>query len=131
MSGPGRAVACLPHRFYSTMSEETYYQVLKIIEHNPEITQRELADTLGISLGKTNYCLKSLVGKGWVKANNFKNSNNKLAYAYLLTPKGIEQKGRITVRFLKRKMNEYEALRQEIDQLQLEVDQKPPSKGSE
>ena len=113
------------------MSEETYYQVLKIIEHNPEITQRELADTLGISLGKTNYCLKSLVGKGWVKANNFKNSNNKLAYAYLLTPKGIEQKGRITVRFLKRKMNEYEALRQEIDQLQLEVDQKPPSKGSE
>lgn len=105
------------------MSEETYYQVLKIIEHNPEITQRELAQTLGISVGKTNYCLKSLVEKGWVKANNFKNSNNKLAYAYLLTPRGIEQKGRITVRFLKRKMNEYEALKHEIDRLQLEVNE--------
>ena len=111
-----RAVACL------NMPEETHYHVLRIIESNPEITQRELARELGVSLGKANYCLKSLIELGWVKANNFKNSKNKLAYAYLLTPKGIEQKGRITVRFLQRKMKEYEALRDEIDRLKKEVD---------
>ena len=103
------------------MPEETYYQVLKIIQSNPQITQRELANELGVSLGKVNYCLKSLIERGWIKANNFKNSKNKLAYAYLLTPKGIEQKGRITVRFLKRKMNEYEALKDEIERLKKEV----------
>lgn len=103
------------------MSEDTHYKVLKIIEGNPEITQRELAGELGVSLGKANYCLKSLMEKGWVKANNFKNSNNKLAYAYLLTPRGIEQKTALTLHFLKRKMTEYEQLRQEIEEMQKEV----------
>jgi EPS-associated MarR family transcriptional regulator len=103
------------------MSEDTHYKVLKIIESNPEITQRELAGELGVSLGKANYCLKSLMEKGWVKANNFKNSNNKLAYAYLLTPRGIEQKTALTLHFLKRKMTEYEQLRQEIEEMQKEV----------
>jgi EPS-associated MarR family transcriptional regulator len=103
------------------MSEDTHYKVLKIIESNPEITQRELAGELGVSLGKANYCLKSLMEKGWVKANNFKNSNNKLAYAYLLTPRGIEQKTALALHFLKRKMTEYEQLRQEIEEMQKEV----------
>ncbi len=114
-----RAVACL------NMPEETHYHVLRIIERNPKITQRELASELGVSLGKANYCLKSLIELGWVKANNFKNSKNKLAYVYLLTPQGIEQKGRITVRFLRRKLKEYEELRDEIDRLKKEVGNPP------
>jgi len=101
--------------------EEIHLQVLRIIESNPEITQRELAKSLGVSLGKTNYCLKALIEKGWLKANNFKNSNNKLAYAYILTPKGIEEKANITVQFLKRKLWEFEALKEEIEQLRREV----------
>jgi EPS-associated MarR family transcriptional regulator len=105
------------------MNEDTHFRVLKVIETNPQITQRELANELGISLGKANYCLKSLAQKGWIKASNFKNSNNKLAYAYLLTPIGIEEKARMTVRFLRRKMNEYEALKLEISQLKRDVSQ--------
>ena len=105
------------------MNEDTHFRVLKVIERNPQITQRELANELGISLGKANYCLKSLAQKGWIKASNFKNSNNKLAYAYLLTPIGIEEKARMTVRFLRRKMNEYEALKLEISQLKRDVSQ--------
>jgi EPS-associated MarR family transcriptional regulator len=100
---------------------ETHYKVLRHIEDNPEITQRELARDLGISLGKANYCLKALIEKGWVKANNFKNSNNKAAYAYLLTPKGIERKAQITVSYLKRKLEEYESIKQEIEQLKSEL----------
>jgi len=103
------------------MSEEIHYHVLKIIEKNPSITQRELANELGVSVGKANYCLKALIDKGWVKANNFKNSNNKLAYIYKLTPSGIEQKARITVNFLKRKMSDYEELKQEIEMLKNEI----------
>jgi EPS-associated MarR family transcriptional regulator len=105
------------------MNEDTHFRVLKVIETNPQITQRELANELGISLGKVNYCLKSLAQKGWIKASNFKNSNNKLAYAYLLTPIGIEEKARMTVRFLRRKMDEYEALKLEISQLKRDVSQ--------
>ena len=101
---------------------DTHLKVLRHLEDNPEITQRELARELGISLGKVNYCLKALIEKGWVKANNFKNSNNKAAYAYLLTPTGIERKAQITARYLRRKMEEYEALTQEIEQLKSEVD---------
>ena len=74
-----------------------------------------------MSLGKVNYCIKALVQKGWVKANNFKNNKNKAAYAYLLTPKGIEQKAKITMRYLNSKMAEYEALKQEIEQLKAET----------
>jgi EPS-associated MarR family transcriptional regulator len=103
------------------MPEETHYHVLKLIEKNPSITQRQLASELGVSVGKANYCLKALIDKGWVKANNFKNSNNKLAYIYKLTPSGIEQKARITVNFLKRKMSDYESLKQEIEMLKNEV----------
>ena len=103
-------------------TQETHLKVLRLLEENPDITQRELAEAMGVSLGKVNYCLKALIGKGWVKANNFRNHKNKSAYAYLLTPKGIERKAQITVRFLKRKVEEYEALKQEIEQLQQEVE---------
>ncbi|MGK2925973.1 MAG: MarR family EPS-associated transcriptional regulator [Lysobacterales bacterium] len=103
-------------------TSDTHLKVLRYLEDNPEITQRELARELGISLGKANYCLKALIEKGWVKANNFKNSNNKAAYAYLLTPTGIERKAQITARYLRRKMEEYEDLKQEIAQLQREME---------
>lgn len=85
------------------------------------MTQRELAATLGISLGGANYCLQALLNKGWVKIHNFQSSKRKLAYAYLLTPVGIAQKAALTGRFLKRKMEEYEHLRAEIDRLQQEA----------
>ena len=106
---------------------ETHLKVLRCLEENPEITQRELAHELGVSLGKVNYCLKALIQKGWVKANNFKNSKNKSAYVYLLTPKGIERKAQITVRYLRWKLQEYEMLKKEIDQLKTEVGDHPPS----
>ena len=108
-------------RCVSILTEDTHLQVLRIIEANPKITQRELAKALGISLGKVNYCVKALIEKGWIKTNNFKNSKNKLAYVYILTPEGLEQKGLITVRFLKRKIQEFEALKLEIELLQREV----------
>ena len=103
------------------LSDEYRYKIFKLVETNPEISQRELARELGVSLGKANYCLKALMEKGLLKASNFRNSNNKLAYAYKLTPKGIEDKASVTVRFLKRKMQEYEALQQEIEQLRRDV----------
>ncbi len=101
--------------------QETHLNLLRHLEENPNITQRELAKELGISLGKANYCLKALINKGLIKAKNFKNSANKRAYLYVLTPKGIEAKARISVRFLHRKMQEYEDLRQEIEQLKTEL----------
>jgi len=101
--------------------QEIHLRVLRYLENDPEITQRALARKLGVSLGKTNYCLKALMDKGLVKAGNFKNSNNKSAYLYLLTPKGIEEKSRITVHFLKRKIDEYEKLQKEINELKQEI----------
>ena len=102
-------------------SHETHFKVLREIDANPAITQRELAQQLGVSLGKVNYCLKALIDRGWIKARNFRNSKNKSAYAYLLTPSGIEEKARITVRFLKQRIREYEQIKQEIAELEREV----------
>jgi len=103
------------------MTEDTHYHVFKILETNPSISQRELAGELGVSLGKANYCVRALIDKGLVKASNFKNSENKRAYFYVLTPKGIEAKAKISVRFLARKMEEYEALRVEIEELKVKL----------
>ena len=103
------------------MNDDVHYRLLKVLEERPDASQRELAQTLGISLGRINYCVKALLDQGWIKVTNFKNSKNKLAYAYLLTPSGIDAKTRITARFLKHKIAEYEALKQEIDRLQAEV----------
>jgi EPS-associated MarR family transcriptional regulator len=103
------------------MDEEISYKVIKIIEDNPDISQRQLARELGISLGKTNYCLKALIERGVIKARNFKNSHNKLAYTYFLTAKGINEKAKITTRFLKRKLQEFDILKNEIEMLKREA----------
>ena len=92
-------------------TQETHLNLLRHLEENPNTTQRQLAEELGISLGKANYCMKALINKGMIKAKNFKNSANKRAYLYILTPKGIEAKARISVKFLHRKVEEYEALK--------------------
>ena len=97
--------------------EDTNFRVLRLLQDNPNISQRQLANTLGISLGGLNYCLKALLDKGLVKMHNFQGSERKLAYAYLLTPSGIAAKAALTGRFLKRKMQEYAALKAEIESL--------------
>ena len=103
------------------LSDESQLRLLRLLERSPEASQRELAAELGISLGKTNYCLRALVDRGLVKARNFKNSQKKQAYAYLLTPKGVEEKARVTLRFLARKQREYVDLKAEIEELQREA----------
>ena len=104
------------------MSEERQFEVLRLLEANPKMTQRELAEALGVSLGATNYCLKALVEKGWLKLENFQCNPNKLGYLYLLTPMGIAAKTQLTARFLKRKLIEYEALKAEIEALRSDVE---------
>ena len=103
------------------MNEEITHKLFTLLEHDPNLSQRELAREMGISLGKTNYCLKGLMEKGWLKACNFKNSNNRIAYAYILTPKGLREKAKITARYLKRKIHEYEILKSEIEKLRQQV----------
>ncbi|VVD96850.1 MarR family transcriptional regulator [Pandoraea pneumonica] len=94
---------------------------MRILYENPDLTQRELAAKLGVSVGGLNYCLRSLMEKGWVKMLNFANSKNKFGYVYMLTPRGIVEKANLTSKFLKRKMDEYEALKMEIDALKSEI----------
>ena len=105
------------------MSDERQLNALRLLEANPEMTQRELAQALGVSVGAANYCLKALVEKGWVKLENFQNNPNKLGYLYLLTPMGLAAKTQLTARFLRRKLAEYEALKVEIEQLRCEAGQ--------
>lgn len=106
------------------MSDQSVnYSLLKTLESNPSLSQRDLAKRLGVSLGKINFCLNALVAKGCLKVNNFRNSENKRAYAYLLTPHGVEQKSRLTVEFLQIKSQQYEQLRQEIAVLRHEAEQ--------
>ena len=93
--------------------------LLRKVEKNPQLTQRELSSEMGVSLGKVNYCMKKLTEKGWVKLANFSRSSNKLGYMYILTPKGIEQKAKLTTLFLKIKLDEFEILKNEINQLKL------------
>jgi EPS-associated MarR family transcriptional regulator len=99
------------------MPTETHYKILKHIESNPHISQRELAQALGVSVGKVNYCIRAIVDKGMVKAGKFKRSTSKWGYMYLLTPKGVEEKARLTKHFLQRKLTEREQIIQEIEQL--------------
>ena len=101
--------------------QEAHFRVLRVLEGTPQMNQRDLAMATGVSLGKTNYCINALLEKGLIKVQNFKNSKRKVAYAYLLTPAGIAEKAALTERFLKHKMEEYEALRAEIKQLKKEV----------
>jgi len=103
------------------MPTETHLAILKHIQVNPEASQRELAQELGVSVGKVNYCLRALIDKGFVKAGNFKRNTDKFSYLYLLTPKGIEEKASLTASFLRRKIAEHEKITQEIAQLKRDV----------
>lgn len=111
------------------LSEEERFRLFKLLEANPQMSQRDVARELDISLGKVNYCLAAFVRRGWVKASNFKNSKNKAAYMYLLTPRGFEEKARVTMRFLQARIDEYEALKDEIHALRTEVEQKTEVEG--
>lgn len=103
-------------------NEDVRFRLLRLLDDNPDLSQREIAEELGVSLGATNYVLKALVEKGQVKVRNFRASKNKLRYAYILTPSGIEAKARLTSEFLQRKYAEYEALKAEISALEADID---------
>ena len=100
---------------------ELEYTILKILEDNPKMTQRQVAKEMGLSLGKTNYIIRALVAKGWVKLSNFKRSDNKLGYIYLLTPEGVAKKSILAENFLRRKSEEYNRLKKEIEMLKQEL----------
>lgn len=102
------------------LQDEITYKLLKLIEAEPHLSQREIAQKMGVSLGKTNYCLKALIDKGFVKLQNFYNNKKKGAYIYFLTPQGIEEKAEVTYRFLQRKIKEYEEIKVEIEGLKNE-----------
>jgi len=101
-------------------NQDIRLDLLRKLESNPYLTQRELSRDIGVSLGKVNYCMKKLTEKGLIKLTNFTHNPNKMGYTYLLTPSGIEEKSRLTFSFLKRKVIEYEILKKEINALQLE-----------
>ena len=104
------------------LDDDITYEIFKNLEADPNTSQRALSKSMGISLGKVNYCLKALITKGWVKAKNFEKSPNKAGYAYILTPAGLETKARVTARFLRRKITEYEKLQIEIEMMRREVE---------
>ncbi len=101
--------------------DESTYKLLKLIDGKAHHSQRELSEALGVSVGKVNYCLRALKEKGWVKVKNFQRNPDKRSYLYILTPSGAEEKVRVTFRFLKRKLNEYEVIKKEIEELKREV----------
>lgn len=109
------------------VTDEVRYRLLRYLEEHPHASQRELARELGVSVGKLNYCLRALIEKGWVKMRNFRKSTNKLAYAYYLTPKGLEEKVSVTSAFLRRKIAEYETLSAEIERLNRELAESDPA----
>jgi EPS-associated MarR family transcriptional regulator len=108
----------------TAIREETYLKVMRLLQENPDLTQRELAEQLGVSVGSVNYWLKALMEKGWVKMKNFIHSKNKFGYVYVLTPTGIAERAELTSKFLARKVAEYEMLKHEIEALKAEVDSK-------
>ncbi len=102
--------------------EDSYFRVLRALNENPDLTQRELAQKLGVSVGSLNYCLKASIEKGWVKMQNFSQSKNKFGYVYILTPRGMAEKAALTGNFLKRKLIEYEAIKAEVESLHAELE---------
>ena len=116
--------------FNTGARDELRLRVLRALEANPELSQRQLAAELGVSLGGVNYTLKALVERGFVKADNFRKSGSKTAYLYVLTPKGIAEKASLATAFLGRKLEEYEVLRQEIEALKGEVGSGKPGSGA-
>lgn len=114
----------------SARHDETLFQALRVLEADPHTTQRQLAQRLGLSLGMANYCLQALAAKGFVKMESFRNSRNKLAYSYILTPRGLAEKATLTAHFLQRKMREYEQLQAEIEQLRREAGRQASDGGT-
>ena len=124
---PDRTVVCQIFYLYLFFwnlvnNKDIHLDLLRKLESNPEYTQRELSQEMGVSLGKINYCIKKLIEKGSVKLINFSRHSNKIGYLYLLTPKGIEEKSRLTFTFLKVKMKEYEMLKKEINSLKQDIE---------
>ena len=113
------------------IQEDTHFRVLRALQHNPRITQRELALRLGVSLGVTNYVLRALLDKGTIKVRNFRGNTQKSGYADILTPHGLAEKTALTVRFLMRKQKEYAALKSEIEAVSQEFDQATPMTGGQ
>ncbi|NWG29884.1 MAG: MarR family EPS-associated transcriptional regulator [Rhodocyclaceae bacterium] len=113
----------------AVLDPATHYRILKLLEQNPAASQRELARAAGVSLGKLNYCLKALIAKGLVKAENFRRNPNKLGYLYVLTPQGIAERARLTVEFLRIKEREVEELRAEIEAMRQKVGAEATSSG--
>jgi EPS-associated MarR family transcriptional regulator len=113
------------------LHEDTNFRLMKILEANPDLSQRQMGKLLGISFGGINYCLNALVAKGLVKIENFSHNQNKFGYVYLLTPSGIAERAALTGTFLKRKMEEYEALKLEITMLKSEIETPNAEKPSE
>lgn len=111
--------------------DENHYRLLRVLEERPALSQRELADQLKLSLGGVNYCLRALVDKGWIKVNNFRSSDNRLRYAYVLTPRGIAQKAQLTQSFLRRKLAEYERIKAEIAALEQEISRNTAAQDAE
>lgn len=103
------------------LTDEVRYKLFRLLEDNPEMSQRDVARELDVSVGKVNFCLKALIERGFVKASRFKNSQNKVGYMYLLTPSGIQHKARVTARFLRWKLEQYEELRTEIERLRVDA----------
>jgi EPS-associated MarR family transcriptional regulator len=105
----------------SVLTDESRYRILKLLKENPDMSQRQIAEALGVSLGKVNYCLRAMVEKGLIKVGNFRRRANKLDYVYLLTPKGLREKARVTLRFLQQKQDEHEVLLGQLEELRREV----------
>ena len=116
---------------YVSSVSELQFRVMRLLEANPQISQRELSKNLGVSLGGINYCLNALVAKGFIKIQNFRNNKNKWVYVYLLTPQGLAEKTTLTGLFLQRKMQEYQFLKKEIEALRSEVELSSVEKGQE
>lgn len=128
---PFLSVKSLLFLYFMHSEDAVRYKILKLLENNPHVNQRDLALDMGISLGKLNYCLRALITAGWVKGARFCQSSNKKRYAYFLTPQGFEAKARLGVRFLQYKMTEFDTLKKEIEALQLEMSRSNPSYESE
>ncbi len=107
----------------NTYEQEIRYNLIKILSQETNLTQRDMAKKIGISLGKVNYCVSELAKKGFIEINRFKVSKNKIRYFYILTPRGVEEKSRLTLSFLKRKVSEYEEIKHQIRKLALEVEE--------
>jgi EPS-associated MarR family transcriptional regulator len=122
----GLILRSIIERTSQVLDDNTRYRLLKLLQANPEMSQRQLAAELEVSVGKVNFCLRALLDKGLLKVRNFRDNKNKLAYAYYLTPKGAKEKVRATSGFLRRKLAEYEELERQIEELRREVGVEQP-----